>query len=379
VDPILRHLQRQRESFIALLAALVEVESPSGDAAAVGRFVELVSDTLAPLGRVRKHAGGMFGPHLTCEMRLPGRRKNGQVLVLGHSDTVWPLGTLRSMPFRRARGRLWGPGVLDMKAGIASFVFAVRALAELDIPGPSRVLLQLNSDEEVGSPSSRALTESNARLSRAVLVLEPGTGLAGKLKTARKGVGVFTVAVHGKAAHAGVDFSAGASAILELARQLERIAGFTNLARGITVNPGVIAGGTRSNVIAESAHAEVDVRVPRLGDAASLERKFHRLAAFDKRCRIQVSGGLNRPPMERTPGTVRLFRLAQKLGSEMGVTVEESHTGGGSDGNFTAAMGVPTLDGLGAAGEGAHAANESILMNRIADRTALLAKLLAGV
>jgi glutamate carboxypeptidase len=379
VDPILRHIQHQREAFIALLASLVEVESPTGDAAAVGRFVELVSDTLAPLGRIRKHAGGAFGPHLSCEMRLPGRRKNGQVLVLGHSDTVWPLGTLGCMPFRRARGRLWGPGVLDMKAGIASFVFAARALRDLEIAVPSRVLLQLNSDEEVGSPSSRALTETNARSSHAVLVLEPGTGLSGKLKTARKGVGVFAVTVHGRAAHAGVDFSAGASAVLELARQIQRIAGFTNLERGITVNPGVIAGGTRSNVVAETARVEVDVRVPRLGDAASLDRKFHRLGAFDKRCRVEVSGGLNRPPMERMPGTVRLFRLARKLGAGMGVTVEESHSGGGSDGNFTAALGVPTLDGLGAAGEGAHAANENILINRIADRTALLAKLLAGV
>jgi glutamate carboxypeptidase len=331
------------------------------------------------MGSIRKHAGGTFGPHLSCEMRLPGRRKNGQVLVLGHSDTVWPLGTLRSMPFRRARGRLWGPGVLDMKAGIASFVFAARALRDLEIAVPSRVLLQLNSDEEVGSPSSRTLTETNARASRAVLVLEPGTGLSGKLKTARKGVGVFAVTVHGRAAHAGVDFSAGASAVLELARQIQRIAGFTNPERGITVNPGVIAGGTRSNVIAETARAEVDVRVPRLRDAASLERKFHRLGAFDTRCRVEVSGGLNRPPMERTPGTVRLFRLAQELGAGMGVTVEESHSGGGSDGNFTAALGVPTLDGLGAAGEGAHAANENILINRIADRTALLAKLLAAL
>jgi glutamate carboxypeptidase len=212
-----------------------------------------------------------------------------------------------------------------------------------------------------------------------VLVLEPGTGLSGKLKTARKGVGMFHVTVHGKAAHAGVDFAAGASAIVELARQIERIAGFTDLERGVTVNPGVIAGGTRSNVIAEAARAEVDVRVPRLRDAASLVRKFHALKAFDKRCRLEIDGGLNRPPMERTAGTVRLFRLAQKLGSELGMTVEESHTGGGSDGNFTAALGVATLDGLGAAGEGAHAWNESILIGPMAHRTALLARLLAAV
>ena len=186
-------------------------------------------------------------------MKLPGRKKSGQILALGHSDTVWPLGTLRTMPFREADGRLWGPGVLDMKAGIAFFIFAVRALRELEIPVASKVLLQLNSDEEVGSESSRPLTEKNAGRSHAVLVLEPGTGLEGKLKTARKGVGDFTVTVRGRASHAGVDFQAGASAVLELARQIDRIAGFTQLERGITVNPGVIArrhalqrGGGRS-------------------------------------------------------------------------------------------------------------------------------------
>ena len=182
------------------------------------------------MARVKTHAGGKFGKHLVCEMRLPGRKKSGQVLALGHSDTVWPVGTLRTMPFREADGRLWGPGVLDMKAGIAFFIFAARALRELEIPVASKVLLQLNSDEEVGSDSSRPLTEKNAAASKAVLVLEPGTGLAGKLKTARKGVGDFTVTVRGKASHAGVDFAAGASAMLELARQIDRIAGFTNLA-----------------------------------------------------------------------------------------------------------------------------------------------------
>ena len=314
-----------------------------------------------------------------CEMDLPGRGKRGQILALGHSDTVWPMGTLRNMPFREAEGRLWGPGVLDMKSGIAFFVYAVQALREMDIPVARKVVLQLNSDEETGSEASRALTEKNARRSVAVLVLEPGTGLTGKLKTARKGVGAFTVRVRGKASHAGVDFPAGASAVLELARQIDRIAGFTNLDRGITVNPGVIAGGTRSNVIAAEAQAEVDIRVRRLKDAAGLEKKFRSLKPFDKRCAIEITGGLNRPPMERSAGIVQLFRLAQKLGRELGVQVEESMTGGGSDGNFTAALGVATLDGLGAVGEGAHAANESILTDRIADRTALLARLLAAM
>jgi glutamate carboxypeptidase len=264
-----------------------------------------------------------------------------------------------------------------MKAGIVFFVFAVRALRELDIAAGSKVMLQLNPDEEVGSNASRALTEKNAARSKAVLVLEPGTGLTGKLKTARKGVGDFHVTVKGRASHAGVDFEAGASAVLELARQIDTIAGFTQVRRGITVNPGVIAGGTRSNVVAAEARVDVDIRVLRLRDAPGLEKKFRALKPFDRRCSIEVTGGLNRPPMERSAGIVALFRRAQRLGREIGVELEESLTGGGSDGNFTAALGVPTLDGLGAVGEGAHAANESLLVDRMADRTALLGKLLA--
>ena len=363
----------------ATIRRFVECESPSDDASAVSRFVELVSDTAAPFAKVKTYPGGKFGRILVAEMQLPGRRKSGQVLALGHSDTVWPIGTLRSMPFRRMDGRLWGPGVLDMKAGIVFFLFAVRALRELDIAAGSKVLLQLNPDEEVGSEVSRALTEKNAARSKAVLVLEPGTGLTGKLKTARKGVGDFRVVVKGRASHAGVDFEAGASAVLELARQIEQIAGFTQLQRGITVNPGVISGGTRNNVIAAEAWVEVDIRVLRLRDAPALEKKFRALKPFDRRCTIEVTGGLNRPPMERSAGIVALFRKARELAREIGVELEESLTGGGSDGNFTAALGIPTLDGLGAVGEGAHAANESLLVDRMADRTALVGKLLAAL
>ena len=355
----------------------MECESPSDSPDAVNRFVELVADTVAGFAKVKIIAGGSFGSQLLCEMSTPGSEKDGQVLALGHSDTVWPMGTLATMPFREADGRLWGPGVLDMKAGIAFFIFAVRALRELEIPVPSNVLLQLNSDEEVGSEASRPLTEQNAAASKAVLVLEPGTGLEGKLKTARKGVGDFTVVVRGRASHAGVDFQAGASAVLELARQINHIASFTRVDQGLTVNPGVISGGTRSNVVAAEARAEIDIRVLKLTDVPALEKKFHSLQPFDSRCTIEVSGGLNRPPMERSAGIVELFRRAQRLAAGLGVSVEESLTGGGSDGNFTAALGIPTLDGLGGVGEGAHAANESILVDRIADRTALLAKLLA--
>lgn len=373
MDSILSYLQGRQRDIVAVIRRFVECESPSDDASAIARFVDLVADTAAPYARARR-----VGRELMCEMDLPGRTKRGQILALGHSDTVWPIGTLRSMPFRETQGRLWGPGVLDMKSGIVFFLFAVQALRDLEIPVTRKVVLQLSSDEETGSERSRPLTEKNAKRSQTVLVLEPGTGLTGKLKTARKGVGDFTVVVRGKASHAGVDFQAGASAVLELARQLEKIAGFTQFKRGITVNPGVISGGTRSNVIAAEARAEVDMRVLRLKDAAGLEKKFRALKPMDKRCSIEVTGGLNRPPMERSAGIVQLFRLAQKLGRELGMELEESLTGGGSDGNFTAALGVPTLDGLGAVGEGAHAINESILTDRIADRTALIAKLLAS-
>jgi glutamate carboxypeptidase len=287
------------------------------------------------------------------------------------------MGTLKGMPFREADGRLWGPGTLDMKGGIAIVLFAMRAIRELELPLPRKVLLQVNSDEEVGSGSSRPLTEKNARASEAVYVVEPGTGLTGKLKTSRKGVGAYTVKVLGKAAHAGVDFTNGASAIIELARQVEKIAGFTNLDRGLTVNPGVISGGTRSNVIAAEATVYVDMRIQRARDFPALDRKFHSLKSFDKRCTVEVTGGLNRPPMERSAGTVKLYRTAQKIARGIGLTLEESATGGGSDGNFTAALGVPTLDGLGPVGEGAHATNESILINRVADRIALFAGLMS--
>ncbi|MES1258849.1 MAG: M20 family metallopeptidase [Acidobacteriota bacterium] len=353
---------------------LVECESPSDSPPDLKRFMELFADTLQGEATCRK-----AGTHLLCTFRLPGRKKQGQVMVLGHADTVWPLGTLRTMPFRRADGRLWGPGVLDMKGGLAFFVFAMRALRERDIAVPHHVMLQLNSDEEVGSGSSRELTEHNARRSKAVLVLEPGTGLTGKLKTSRKGIGDYRVTVRGVAAHAGVDFGEGASAVVELARQIGVMAGFTDLRRGITVNPGTASGGTRSNVIAGHAEAHVDIRVPTLRSFPPLDRKFQALRPFDKRCSVEVSGGLNRPPMERTKAVAALFRLARAAAAEIGVELEESATGGGSDGNFTAALGVPTLDGLGAVGEGAHAAHESLLLDRMADRIELLAKLVASV
>ncbi|MBM3810854.1 MAG: M20 family metallopeptidase [Acidimicrobiia bacterium] len=379
MDSVLTHVKKQQPALIAFLKQLVECESPTDSPAAVNRFVELFAGSVSPFAKIRTFPGGAYGKHLQCEFQLPGSRKQGRILGLGHSDTVWPLGTLKQMPWRNGKGRLWGPGVLDMKSGVAFFVFAMRALRELDIPVSRKVVLQLVSDEEVGSHSSRELTEKEASRSVAVLVLEPGTGLAGKPKTARKGVGRYQVKVTGVPSHSGVDFAAGASAVLELARQIEKIRTFTNLDRGVTVNVGVIRGGTRSNVVPAEAVAECDIRVPRLSDHAVLERKFRALRSTDPRCRIELTGELNRPPMERTPGVVKLFQTARKLAADLGVELEESSTGGASDGNFTAALGIPTIDGIGGVGEGAHAVNESILINRIADRTALLAKLVAAI
>lgn len=381
MHPFLRFARAKQSEIIASIRELVECESPSDHAPSVNRFVDLLASKLEPLGRVRTFSGGRFGRHLRCEFQLPGARKKerGGILALAHSDTVWPLGTLAQMPFRQSKGRLWGPGVLDMKSGIVFFLYAIRALRELDIPIARPVVLQVNADEEVGSESSRPLTEETARRSAAVLVLEPGTGLEGRLKTARKGVGDYTVAVKGRASHAGVDFENGASAIVEIARQVERIARFTDIRRGLTVNPGVISGGTRTNVVAAEARAEVDIRVARLKDAPALDKKMRGLRPFDKRCSIEVQGGLNRPPMERTAAIAGLFAHTRTLAEDLDVQLQESASGGGSDGNFTAALGVPTLDGLGGVGEGAHALNESILINRIADRTALLAMLISSL
>ncbi|HEY2843208.1 MAG TPA: M20 family metallopeptidase [Bryobacteraceae bacterium] len=374
MDSFLRAARAKQNQMIASMRELVECESPSGDPAALDRFAKLFSRQVGDIAGVKRFDGG----HLRCEFSLPAaRKKTGQLLALGHSDTVWPMGTLQTMPFRQSRGRLWGPGVLDMKAGLVFFVFAMRILRELDIPAVKRVVLQINADEETGSQSSRALTEEAARRSEAVLVLEPGTGLEGKVKTARKGVGDYRVTVRGQAAHAGLDFEKGANAVLEMARQVQRIATFTRLDRGVTVSPGVIHGGTRSNVVPAVCQVEIDVRAPRAADGRYLQRQFASLKPFDKRCTIEVAGGLNRPPMERSAAVRKLFVTARKLAAEIGVDLEESASGGGSDGNFTAALGVPTLDGLGAVGEGAHAPHESILIHRIADRTALLAKLVA--
>ncbi|MBZ5512864.1 MAG: M20 family metallopeptidase [Acidobacteriia bacterium] len=360
---------------VSLLRQLVEQESPSFNKPAVDSFAQSLAKTFAGIGaRVQLHPARDFGTHLQADFAADHRAP--PVLLLGHMDTVWDVGTLKTMPVREKNGRLFGPGAYDMKAGIAQMIFAVDALRELRGAVPRPVTILLVSDEEVKSASSRAILTRLAKQSSAVFVLEPSAGLKGALKTARKGVGEYRVKVTGRPSHAGLDPQNGHSAIIELARQIGRIAAFNDRSRGTTVNPGIIRGGTRTNVVAAEAEVEVDARIARLADGPRLDRKFRSLRPFDKVCRLEISGGINRPPLERTPAVVGLFRKAQAAARELGFEVDEAAVGGGSDGNFTAALGIPTLDGLGAVGEGAHALNESVVISEIPRRTALLARLI---
>ena len=353
------------------LRDLVLIESPSEEPERVNAASRLVATLAEQLGgRPLWHKQEAFGDVL--EISFGEQTGSKPVLLLGHLDTVWPNGTLNVMPWKEDEERYWGPGVLDMKAGIIMALAAVRALKILGI-GHATTLL-INSEEEVGSPVSRAITEQLALQSSAVYVLEPAQGLA--YKTARKGVGQYNLKVTGVASHAGVDFIQGHSAIREIARLVETVSGFTDLAKGRTVNCGRITGGTRSNVVAAEAYAEVDVRVATTGDAVAVEKLFHSLQCSDMHCRLEISGGLNRPPMERTEATIALYKAANRSASVLGFELKEASTGGGSDGNFTSALGVPTLDGMGAVGSGAHAEHESVLIEHLVPRTALLAAMI---
>jgi len=376
---LLAGARRKQVSLIAFTRQLVLVESPSDNKAAVDACLALAAARGKELGaRVKIHR--QTGCANVIELRFGPRAKNKDtarpILLLGHLDTVWPLGTLQAMPCRLRAGRLWGPGTLDMKAGVAMAFTAIEMLTEADLLRREIVLL-LNGDEEIGSTVSRPITEKLAKTCSSVYVLEPAQGLA--YKTARKGIGNWRVDVKGIAAHAGVDFEKGANAIRELAHVIEKVSGWTELNRGLTVSVGVAGGGTRTNVIPAHAWAEVEARIVRRADGPRIERKFAALKSLkltNPRCTLTVTGGVNRPPMERSRGTVRLFRKAQTLAHELGFTLNEASTGGGSDGNFTAALGIPTLDGMGAVGEGAHAQHESVIVDHIAPRTALLAAML---
>jgi glutamate carboxypeptidase len=383
-SPWLEDAKKRKKGMLEQLEALVSIESPSDDKVAVDLASRVMADWFETLGgKIIWHRQKLFGDLLEVRFRATTRSSSDlksrikPILLLGHLDTVWPMGTLATMPYRVSKGKIFGPGVYDMKAGVIMALYAMTMLVEKQAL-TSPVVVLLVSEEEVGSPVSRAVTEKIAKECSAVFVLEPAQGAQGAYKTARKGVGDYSVRVQGVAAHSGVDFEKGHSAVLELARLIEKISRFTDLKTGLTVNPGTICGGTRTNVIAAEAQAEVDVRIARMRDAARVERLFRGLRTTNRACKLTTTGGLNRPPMERSRGTVALFQQAKALARAMGFGLEEASTGGGSDGNFTAALGIPTLDGMGAVGEGAHAGHESIVVEELIKRTALLAAMIAG-
>jgi len=381
VRDLLGDLRQRQQEMARLLGRFVRAESPSFDKAAVDSFGRLVAAEWRGRGaRVECVRQRERGDHLVAQLWRGSGRPGGQILVLGHLDTVYELGALARMPFRISRGRAWGPGAFDMKSGLAMALFAADALARLRLRPRKRLVFLWTSDEEIGSKTSRPLIEKEGERSDAVLVLEPATGLDGRLKTARKGVGEIELVVTGRAAHAGINPREGINAVQELALQIARIARpesrFNHPRRGVTSSATVVEGGTRTNVIAAHARALVDVRATRAADMRVLEKKFRRLRPILPGARLEIRGGFTRPPMERA-ASATLFRQAQALAAQMGLRLKESFTGGGSDGNFTAALGVPTLDGLGGVGEGAHSPGECVLLRSLPERAALLAALLA--
>jgi glutamate carboxypeptidase len=374
----LRYFENKQDAMVETIREFAEIESPTDHKPAADRMGEFLAQKFEALGGdPRIHRSEDFGNNVQID--FAEHEKTKPVLLLGHFDTVYPLGTHATMQCHASDGRLHGPGVLDMKSGIALMWFAIQALQAWHGMLPRPVTVFLVSDEEVGSSSSRGITESLAKESAAVFVLEPAAGLRGAVKTARKGVGDYTLTVTGVAAHAGLDPGKGHSAILELARQIGVIAKLNDLKSGLSVNPGVIRGGTRTNVIAAEATVEIDVRIKRARQAAGLDRKLRGLKPFDRRCSLRIEGGINRMPMERNAGVVALYEKAKSIAGQIEWKLEEAAVGGGSDGNFTAALGIPTLDGMGGVGDGAHALHEHIVISELPRRALLLASMIESV
>jgi glutamate carboxypeptidase len=360
------------------LEAAVNIESPTFSKPGVDRMAAFFADRIRKQrGKVRVLRHPTAGSGLLAEFWGGQSRGSEPIFILGHLDTVWELGTLRRMPFRIRKGRAYGPGIFDMKSGIVCGLWAIRALQACGIRPRCPVRFFLNSDEEASSVAFRTQLLAEARKARAVLVLEPAAA-GGALKTSRKGVGEFRITVYGRAAHAGINPGAGVNAISELAQQVLRVEKLARPRQGLTLTVGLIEGGTRSNVVPERAAASIDVRIPHLKDREPLERKIRSLKPIHPEARLEIRGGINRPPMERAMAA-ELFRRARELGSKLDMSIEEASTGGGSDGNFTAALGIPTLDGLGGVGDGAHAVHEHVIIRELPRRAALLAALIASL
>jgi len=373
---LLKWLTKQLPSMIRTLESFVRTESPSTEKAAADACARLIAaewhkrDVQVELVE-QKHRGS----HLRITW-APGKTKpQSQLLVLGHYDTVYASGTLAKMPFRRAAGRVFGPGVFDMKAGIVQALFALDAIQDRSAPLTKKIVFLWTSDEEIGSESSRRLLETEAKRSDAVFVLEPALGPEGLLKTARKGVGEAEIIVHGRASHAGLAPEKGVNAIHELALQMVRVNEWNDLRRGISVNAGLVAGGTRPNVIPDCARTVLDLRALRIDDMRSIDKGLRALRPILPGAKLEVRGGFNRPPLERKY-SADLFKRASSLAKQIGFTIGEGTAGGGSDGSLTAALGIPTLDGLGAVGDGAHSSGEYVVARTMPQRAALLATLL---
>jgi glutamate carboxypeptidase len=375
IQELLSHATRQLPDAVSFLKGMVEAESPSLTKGLVDKCAAIAGRQFAAIGgEVDYVRADRVGDHLIA--RFKGNSGN-QVLLLGHTDTVWPEGEIHKRPFSVADGRALGPGVFDMKAGIVLMWMAVDALKKNGgLEGSVTILL--TSDEEIGGTSSRALIENEASASRAVLVLEPSLP-GGALKTARKGVGRFTIKAVGRAAHAGIDPEKGINSIEEIAHQILKLQQMTDAARGTTVSVGVVQGGTRSNVIPAEAAIEVDVRIASVQEAQRVSENITRLSPELHGARLEIRGGISRPPMERTLETARLFDMAHRIGTQLGLDLQEGSTGGASDGNVTSALGIPTLDGLGAVGGGAHAVHEWVEIESLPTRAALVAELIARI
>ena len=373
----LRLVKPRLPQMLATLRRFVTAESPSLEKAAADRCCDVIAAEWNKHGvRVERITQKHRGDLLRIAHAPAKSRPSGQLLVLGHYDTVYSTGTLGKMPFRVKGGKAYGPGTFDMKAGIVQALFALQALQQAETLLRKRIVFLWTSDEEIGSEASRKFFEAEARRSDAVFVLEPSFGPEGLLKTARKGVGEAELIVHGRASHAGLAPQEGINAIHELARQLVRIEKWSDLRRGVTINAGIIEGGTRTNVIPERARAVLDLRALRVSDMRSLEERLHELRPLQTGARLEITGGFDRPPLE-SKMSAALFERARLLASQMNLTLGECTVGGGSDGNFTAALGIPTLDGLGAVGDGAHSSREHVLINTMPTRAALLAAVLA--
>lgn len=373
---LLQHIAAHQDQLIRDLLAWCALESPSNDPAATTRMAQMAAGHLAAAGAAVEIIPGQVNGSMVQATWAGGDGK--PLLLLAHHDTVHPIGSLARNPPRVEDGRVYGPGSYDMKGGTLLAAVALAAIHSLGRPLPRPVILLSTADEELSSTDSRPLIEALARQAEAVLVLEPAF-YGGELKTARKGVGTFTIRALGRASHAGGAHELGINAIVELAHQIQTLTALTDYARGITISVGLIQGGSAVNTVPAAAEMQVDARVWRLEDAAWVNQQVYALRPHLPGASLQISGGVERPPMERLPGTVRLFELARRLGQEIGLDLVERAVGGASDGNFTAALGIPTLDGLGVCGDGAHTDEEYVLIGQLAPRAAVLAGLLLNV